>query len=219
MHGLAGTLSVVLSLTASPSADGTAREVLKLERCQTELPVAGQAPAGASGSDASRGVTRQVGVGGILPPLSVPSSFVAVALTAVLVAVLLAAMLHRLPARTTVPVPERTSRAKPLTARPARPKPLGDHEQLARDGRFCEAIHSLLLRALAETEPGRERPALTSREIASSAKLGRDAREALDALVAAVEWAHFAGRPVGPGEYQASLSEYERLSRSWAKRR
>jgi hypothetical protein len=218
MHGIAGSLSVVLTLAAAPPPEATAREVLALERCQTELPIAGQAQAGASGSDASPSVGRPVGLGGILPPLSVPSSFAAVALTAVLVAVLLAAMLHHLPARTALPPPERAPSYRPAAARPARPRPVGDPEQLARDGRYAEAIHALLLKALAETEPGRERPALTSREIASSARLGRDARAALDALVAAVEWAHFAGQPVGAAEYQASLSEYQRLSRSWAKR-
>jgi Domain of unknown function (DUF4129) len=220
MHGIARTLSVVLSLAATPPQNDVARQVLEAERCQTELPVESGPRAGGAASAWQRSATRQAGdAPALLAPLSVASSLGAVVVAALVVVSLLAAILHRQPASPGIAPPAAAPRARPAGLRSARAPRGDDFEQLARAGRFSEAIHALLLRALSETESGPTRPALTSREIVRSLRLGREARASLEALVSAVEWAHFGGRPAGLAEYQASLAEYQRLASAWARQR
>lgn len=93
---------------------------------------------------------------------------------------------------------------------------LGDIEALAADGRFDEAIHVMLLRTLQivgrrETLTG----SLTSREIVREARLGEEARDAVERLVAAVEISLFGGRVPGEVDYRTSLDAYRRFATAY----
>lgn len=73
-------------------------------------------------------------------------------------------------------------------------RPLGDADELARQGLYAEAIHTLLLRTLQElvrSAQVRVAPANTSREILARVPLLGDARSALAGLITAVEVTHF----------------------------
>ena len=80
-------------------------------------------------------------------------------------------------------------------------RPLDDADQLAREGRFAEAIHILLLRTFQELARAADvtiAPSLTSREILTRIPLRPGAREALVELTEVVELTWF-GDDV-PGE-------------------
>lgn len=84
---------------------------------------------------------------------------------------------------------------------------------LANEGRFGEAVHALLLMALAAA--GRrayQDASLTSREVAAAASaLGGEGARALQALVRAVEVSRFGGRPVERAHYDAAREHWERV--------
>lgn len=116
-------------------------------------------------------------------------------------------------------------RARLRSAPPGRPKPevqgapaaipvsLTDAEALAREGRYEEAIHALLLAAIEAVR--RARPladSLTSREVLRSSELGAGGREALLQLVQAVEVTRFGGRAAGAPEYEACAAAMGRLA-------
>jgi hypothetical protein len=79
-------------------------------------------------------------------------------------------------------------------------------DELARQGRFGEAMHVLLLRCLADL---RERlgerfaDSMTSREILRSTRLSLEGRALLREIVARVELTYFGDHPAGPADYQA----------------
>jgi Domain of unknown function (DUF4129) len=82
--------------------------------------------------------------------------------------------------------------------------PLLDAEALAREGRFGEAIHLLLLRTfevLARRMGSRLVPGMTAREALARLALPPPARPALADLVEAVETTTFAGRTASEGDY------------------
>jgi hypothetical protein len=85
-------------------------------------------------------------------------------------------------------------------------RPLGDADELARQGLYAEAIHTLLLRTLQElvrSAQVRVAPANTSREILARVPLLGDARTALAGLITAVEVTHF-------GDAEPSADDYGR---------
>jgi hypothetical protein len=90
-------------------------------------------------------------------------------------------------------------------------QPLSDADELAREGRFGEAIHTLLLRTLRELA-ARSRAALprslTSREILARVDLGADARAALGDLVTTTELCHF-------GDEEPGATDYDRCRRQF----
>jgi len=89
-----------------------------------------------------------------------------------------------------------------------------DHERLAGDGRFEEAIHALLLAALEvlrRAAPRELPPARTSREILRAVRLEDARREALGGLVRAVELSRFGGREAGREHYESCLASYRAL--------
>jgi hypothetical protein len=90
-------------------------------------------------------------------------------------------------------------------------QPLADADELAREGRFAEAIHTLLLRTLRELA-ARSRAALprslTSREILARVDLGADARLALGDLVTTTERSHF-------GDDEPGAADYDRCRRQF----
>jgi hypothetical protein len=81
-----------------------------------------------------------------------------------------------------------------------------DFEALAREGRFGDAIHGLLLNLIARARG--LAPSLTSREIVRRMKLSQPVRKALAELVLAVERSHFGGRQAVAADYRACLEQY-----------
>ncbi len=97
--------------------------------------------------------------------------------------------------------------------------PLGDAEAIAREGRFGEAIHVLLLRTLEELARWRRsdfEPSLTSREIVPRVRLDERPRVALEGRVGAVERSLFAGREPGRVEYDGCLERFRVLEAACA---
>lgn len=92
---------------------------------------------------------------------------------------------------------------------------LEDPDQLAAGGRYAEAIHAMLLRALALAAGrlGLTWPhSLTSREIMGSASLTATARENLDDLITRVEIHHFGGRVPQADDFQHCRRVYQNLA-------
>jgi hypothetical protein len=124
----------------------------------------------------------------------------AVAVAGVLAISWLARRLSRAPSD--VEVPDAPA-ATPLAI------PVASAEALAREGRFAEAIHVLLLDTLeALSRAARLAPSLTSREILARVPLPARAREALTDLVAAVERSRFGGADAGEEDYRSCLGRF-----------
>ena len=90
-------------------------------------------------------------------------------------------------------------------------------DDLAAHGRFVDAMHALLLQALAYM---RERldeqfaDSLTSREILYSTKLPTDGRTSLQDIVTRVEWTYFGERPATKTDYEACRASFAALAQS-----
>ncbi|MET0554125.1 MAG: DUF4129 domain-containing protein [Vicinamibacteria bacterium] len=98
--------------------------------------------------------------------------------------------------------------------RPLRIGPLTDVEDLARQGRFGEAIHLLLLHlfaALQRRPATAPAPAHTGREVLARTRLASQAHDALGVLVTAAEKVHFGGREASREDYDACLAHYRRF--------
>jgi hypothetical protein len=94
--------------------------------------------------------------------------------------------------------------------------PLEGPRALAAAGRFGEAVHALLLETLeALSRASRLAPSLTSREILARVRLPAAAREALAALVLAVEVSRFGGAEPGEADYRACLERFETFLATW----
>lgn len=95
------------------------------------------------------------------------------------------------------------------TAPKRRRDPFHDGDELARQGRYAEAIHALLLGVFAAVGNGARRwpAAATAREIATKHIRSED----LEALVAAAEVAHFGGRAASARDYAVCRSQAERV--------
>lgn len=112
------------------------------------------------------------------------------------------------------PLAESVPEAPPAGAPVAEPT-LEEANRLAREGRFGEAVHVLLLasiRRLAERGRRALQPHQTSRELLRSLPLGPESRQAFRDLVVTVEGAHFGGAEIGEGDYARSLDRYRALT-------
>lgn len=88
---------------------------------------------------------------------------------------------------------------------------LADADELARAGRFAEAVHVLLLRSVEDMHrlrPRAVRPAATSRDIATLELLPAAARSAFSAMARMVETSLFGGRPVDAEGYAEARKAY-----------
>ncbi len=88
-------------------------------------------------------------------------------------------------------------------------------DELARQGRFVEAMHILLLQGLADIRLRLDEPfadSLTSREILRSGKLSDRIRIALREIIARVEWTYFGEHPAERADYDACRDRYNELS-------
>jgi hypothetical protein len=99
---------------------------------------------------------------------------------------------------------------------------LDQADQLAREGRYAEAIHHLLFRSvedIARRRPNVVRPALTSRELAASQALPARARELFASIARLVERSLFGGREVGEPDWLSARESYANfaLPGAWRK--
>jgi hypothetical protein len=181
-----GALGMWLILAANVDARGQLEDVLRHGSYQRELPEAPPAT-----PQPRRGWAGWPS-GGARPPLLGGSEYLfflllAAAFVALLVAVILLTLRrHWSTGARPALTPDRPGARAP-TARPPT-----DFERLADAGRYGEAVHALMLRALASLEPA-PTPPLTAREALRAARLDSGRRADLQALVAEAERFWFAG--------------------------
>lgn len=93
---------------------------------------------------------------------------------------------------------------------------LEEADRLAREGRYAEALHTLLLDCFAQLRRLRFdavlAPSLTSREVARRLSLPEQSKQALSAIVSAVELSHFGGRMPGEDDYRQCRESYLRIA-------
>ncbi|WP_300973359.1 DUF4129 domain-containing protein [Sphingomonas sp. LHG3406-1] len=92
---------------------------------------------------------------------------------------------------------------------------LDEADALAREGRFAEAVHCLLLRSvddMARRRPDAVRPAMTSRELARSSLLPERARGLFAGLARTVEQSLFGGRPVAEPGWREARDAYAQFA-------
>lgn len=94
---------------------------------------------------------------------------------------------------------------------------LGAADALAAEGRFAEAMHVLLLQALAAIRRRLEEPfadSLTSREILGSRRLSDALRMPLRDVVHRVEWTYFGEYPAAEADYLACRASFHALAQA-----
>lgn len=92
---------------------------------------------------------------------------------------------------------------------------IDEADALARQGRFAEAVHCLLLRSIedmAQRWPDAVCPSSTSRELAMSEILTERARPLFTGLARLVEESLFGGRPVGESGWREARGVYTRFA-------
>jgi hypothetical protein len=96
---------------------------------------------------------------------------------------------------------------------------LATADDLAQQGRFVDAMHTLLLQSLADIRRrlGIEfADSLTSREILRGTRLPPQGRALLREIVASVEWTYFGGYPAALADYNACRKSFEDLRHALA---
>jgi hypothetical protein len=199
----------------------TARRVLASGRYQTDLPAASPRPHAAEPGRETRPEAvrppRTSRGGGAVPRIPLPPTALVWSLLAVVIVIALCwavrqAVLSRRGAEAGPTAARETGRSPARHA--LRIGPLTDVENLARQGRFGEAIHLLLLHLFAalqrrpSTAPA---PAHTSREVLARTRLAAEAHAALGVLVSAAERIHFGGREAVREDYENCLGHYRRF--------
>jgi hypothetical protein len=212
-------LASLALLTTVAAADADLREraqsIVAKGGYQATLPDGTSAPASAPPSPApsrSRG-ERPARIGGAGIPL-IPGSVLWPLVAAIGVAALALVLWRVREARRSLDRPARAAQPSRDAApgrRTLRIGPLTDVEDLARQGRFGEAIHLLLLHlfaALQRRPATAPAPAHTGREVLARTRLASQAHDALDVLVTAAEKVHFGGREASREDYDACLAHY-----------
>ena len=90
-------------------------------------------------------------------------------------------------------------------------------DDLARQGRFPEAMHALLLQSLSDVRRRLDEQfadSLTSREILRSTRLPSQGREPLREIIARVERTYFGEYAAGPQDYLACRERFTELARA-----
>ena len=90
-------------------------------------------------------------------------------------------------------------------------------DDLARQGRFVEAMHVLLLQGLADIRRYLDEQfadSLTSREILRSTKLSEAGRGPLRDIITRVEWTYFGKHPAESQDYAACRASFDALARA-----
>lgn len=210
----------LLTTVAATDADlrGRAQAIVSQGGYQATLPEGTSAPASAASpkAPARARADRPLRIGGPGLPF-MAGSLLWPLLAAIGVAALALALSRVREARRSPDVPGRAARP-PRDAAPGRRTlrigPLTDVEDLARVGRFAEAIHLLLLHlfaALQRRPATAPAPAHTGREVLERTRLASQAHDALAVLVTAAEKVHFGGREASREDYDACLAHYLRF--------
>jgi hypothetical protein len=90
-------------------------------------------------------------------------------------------------------------------------------DELARQGRFVEAMHLLLLQSLTALRERLDEPfadSLTSREILRGTRLSKTGKASLLEIVARVEWSYFGRHPAERRDYEACRARFDELAQS-----
>lgn len=99
---------------------------------------------------------------------------------------------------------------------------LEEADALAKEGRFAEAVHCLLLRSVddaAKRRPQLVSPALTARELASMTILPDRARALFAGIARSVERSLFGGQPVDSAEWTQARAAYAQFALAGAWKR
>lgn len=195
-----------------------ARTILRSQGGQDALPVVGATPPEAAGRRTGRGITPDpepppplaVGLGGLAQGLGPLLLIALVVATVMLVLLRLRAAGALAPAAGPAPAAPDGAPDRPHAGLP-------DHESLSRAGRFAEAIHALLLRALADLDRRSRQlaPSFTSREIVRRLAPSAAVASALLPLVAAVERMHFGREAATLDDYAACVAHYRAFTEAW----
>jgi hypothetical protein len=87
-------------------------------------------------------------------------------------------------------------------------------DELAKQGAYTEAMHVLLLRAVAELRMRLNEhyaDSLTSREILRRARISDNGRQAFQDIIARVEWTYFGAYPAELSDYNACRENFTKL--------
>lgn len=213
------------STGASPVDDRElAARILSRDGYQTELPgVEARVGTGEASPPRRRRPPREgwhipvpVGLGALLEIL-VWVGAGAIALAVVVMALQMAVTAVRERRRAGTPETARTPTpdgSGPGRGRRPGPPALSEADELAAAGRYTEAVHALLVRALAAlgARRGRAFPdSATSREILASARLAPGQRVPLGVLVAPVERAVFGGVALSSEDWERCRAAYGAL--------
>jgi hypothetical protein len=90
-------------------------------------------------------------------------------------------------------------------------------DDLARQGRFVDAMHVLLLQGLADIRRHLDEQfadSFTSREILRSTKLSEAGRAPLRDIISRVEWTYFGKHPAERDDYAACRASFDALARA-----
>jgi Domain of unknown function (DUF4129) len=217
MLALAPLALLATVAVADTDLRGRAQSIVTKGGYQETLPAGTSAPTSPPPSPApsrARGA-RPPRIGGGIP--LIPASVLWPLLVAIGVAALALVLWGVLEARRARDRPDRAT-GPPRDETPARRTlrigPLTDVEDLARQGRFGEAIHLLLLHlfaALQRRPATAPAPAHTGREVLARTRLASQAHDALGVLVTAAEKVHFGGRAASREDYDACLAHYRRF--------
>lgn len=194
-----GLLAFLLAAPSPEEVKAVAHRVLERSTYQTRLPTPGEAREGGGG----RAPAKELPGDERSTTLEAPEAAASIARTLLVVVAVVGGVLAAL----WIGRELASFRwgAEPVSAPPAPPPDPGapaipDPEALAKEGRFAEAAHALLLRAIERVAASRPR-SLTAREVLASATPAL--RPALAPLVDAVERSRFGGRPLDGEKYAA----------------
>lgn len=204
----------------------SAQTVLERAGCQTELPEGRRPGSGNGGRSPDRGGehrlpsdSRPRNASGLELDFGGGSGLAQFLLIAVLVAALAVAITAIVRRRGDDRLPPPRARQRHAVAGEVLPPPaagadLPDHALLARQGRFAEAVHALLLAALQllGQRLGRGLPRDATGRDALRLSAALPATGTLGGLVRAVERSHFGGQRADAGDYAAALQQYEQWS-------
>ena len=223
--GGAGGASPGSEVASADDSRALAARILAREGYQTELPGTGSEPGTAEGAPPTRRrrppregwrIPVPSGLGDLLEILAwVGAGAIALGVVVVAVQMVVAAVGEGRHAGGS----ERTPAGAPgdgdsVPGRAARPPALSEAERLAAAGRYTEAVHALLVRALAAlgARGGRAFPdSATSREILASSRLPPGQRVPLGVLVEPVERAVFGGATLGADDWERCHTAYRAL--------
>lgn len=98
---------------------------------------------------------------------------------------------------------------------------LNSVDALAAEGKYAEAVHTLLYRSIQDIDlkrPNKIRKSLTSREIGDLDILTSHTREAFSFISRVVENSFFGGHPLGREDFQSCRDAYEQFAvpKAWA---